>query len=197
MAKLRLREIHYACIPRGPDYLPDELRWIDWDKYPSNYLPTTFEADFLIGLRLCYSRLKQLWEGRMRVWSDEGHHRRDLIRSGLRCHGPITDLGAELSFTVPGRDHSMQKKAIFLRDTDNIIGQEHTIMGYRTLDPPKCCDCGFKECDGIEVGIRSLCPDAVVVKKWGVRVVLRDDDDERDYSYYNVVKTMLSYEDVK
>ncbi|KAM7469055.1 hypothetical protein LguiA_007238 [Lonicera macranthoides] len=132
-----------------------------------------------------------------RVWSDEGHHRRDLIRSGLRCHGPITDLGAELSFTVPGRDHSMQKKAIFLRDTDNIIGQEHTIMGYRTLDPPKCCDCGFKECDGIEVGIRSLCPDAVVVKKWGLRVVLRDDDDERDYSYYNVVKTILSYEDVK
>ncbi|KAM7473396.1 hypothetical protein LguiB_020639 [Lonicera macranthoides] len=64
MAKLRLLEIHNTCIPKGPDYLPNELRWIDWDKYPSNSLPTTFEADILVGLRLRYSRLKQLWEGR-------------------------------------------------------------------------------------------------------------------------------------
>ncbi|KAM7469122.1 hypothetical protein LguiA_007305 [Lonicera macranthoides] len=64
MTKLRLLEIHDACIPKGPDYLPDELRWIDWDKYPSNYLPAMFEADVLVGLRLCCSRLKQLWEGR-------------------------------------------------------------------------------------------------------------------------------------
>ncbi|KAM7469024.1 hypothetical protein LguiA_007207 [Lonicera macranthoides] len=59
MAKLRLLEIHYTCIPRGLDYLPDELQWIDWDKHPSNYLPTTFEADFLVGLRLRYSRLSR------------------------------------------------------------------------------------------------------------------------------------------
>ncbi|KAM7469082.1 hypothetical protein LguiA_007265 [Lonicera macranthoides] len=64
MTKLRLLEIHNACIPKGPDYLPDELRWIDWDKYPSNSLPAMFEADVLIGLRLRCSRLKQLWEGR-------------------------------------------------------------------------------------------------------------------------------------
>ncbi|KAM7473447.1 hypothetical protein LguiB_020690 [Lonicera macranthoides] len=65
MTKLRLLEIHNACIPKGPDYLPDELRWIDWDKYPSNSLPAMFEADVLVGLQLRRSRLKQLWEGRM------------------------------------------------------------------------------------------------------------------------------------
>ncbi|KAM7469097.1 hypothetical protein LguiA_007280 [Lonicera macranthoides] len=64
MAKLRLLEIHYTHIPKGPDYLPNELRWIDWDEYPSNYLPTTFEADNLVGLRLHRSGLRQLWEGR-------------------------------------------------------------------------------------------------------------------------------------
>ncbi|KAM7473444.1 hypothetical protein LguiB_020687 [Lonicera macranthoides] len=56
MAKLRLLEIHYTSIPKGPDYLPNELRWIDWDEYPSNYLPTTFEADILVGLQLRWSR---------------------------------------------------------------------------------------------------------------------------------------------
>ncbi|KAM7469087.1 hypothetical protein LguiA_007270 [Lonicera macranthoides] len=66
MTKLRLLEIHNACIPKGPDYLPDELRWIDWDKYPSNYLPEMFEANVLVGLRLRCSRLKQLWDGRMK-----------------------------------------------------------------------------------------------------------------------------------
>ncbi|KAM7473445.1 hypothetical protein LguiB_020688 [Lonicera macranthoides] len=65
MTKLRLLEIHNTCIPKGPDYLPDELRWIDWDKYPSNSLPAMFEANVLVGLRLRCSRLKQLWEGRM------------------------------------------------------------------------------------------------------------------------------------
>ncbi|KAM7469109.1 hypothetical protein LguiA_007292 [Lonicera macranthoides] len=58
MTKLRLLEIHYTRIPKGPDYLPNELRWIDWDKYPSNYLPTTYEADILVGLRLHWSRLR-------------------------------------------------------------------------------------------------------------------------------------------
>ncbi|KAM7469106.1 hypothetical protein LguiA_007289 [Lonicera macranthoides] len=52
MTELRLLEIHNACIPKGPDYLPNELWWIDWDKYPSNALPAMFEADVLVGLRL-------------------------------------------------------------------------------------------------------------------------------------------------
>ncbi|KAM7473403.1 hypothetical protein LguiB_020646 [Lonicera macranthoides] len=64
MSKLRLLEIHNTRIPKGPDHLPNELRWIDWDEYPSKYLPTTFEADFLVGLRLHCSWLKQLWEER-------------------------------------------------------------------------------------------------------------------------------------
>ncbi|KAM7469007.1 hypothetical protein LguiA_007190 [Lonicera macranthoides] len=64
MAKLRLLEIRNTCFPKSPNYLPNELRWIDWDKYPLNSLPTTFEADILVGLRLHHSRLKQLWEGR-------------------------------------------------------------------------------------------------------------------------------------
>ncbi|KAM7473448.1 hypothetical protein LguiB_020691 [Lonicera macranthoides] len=67
MTKLRLLEIHNACIPKGPDYLPDELRWIDWDKYPSNSLPAMFEANVLVGLRLRCSRLKQLWDGRTKI----------------------------------------------------------------------------------------------------------------------------------
>ncbi|KAM7469040.1 hypothetical protein LguiA_007223 [Lonicera macranthoides] len=282
MAKLRLLEIHNTCIPKGPDYLPNELRWIDWDKYPSNSLPTTFEADILVGLRLRYSRLKQLWEGRtldltdcnllaspdglgslfslkelhlggnkfenlpnlnqlsqlahlelnrcemlrelpelpsgirrlfandcravnsysgileniilpgraipgwfrnhtftghsallelpqnpkikgysffvilevvkkvksckLAEFDDEDDHRGHLRWSGLRHDGPITVVGVELSFTALGPGHSIQQRAIYLRDTDNIIGQEHMIMGYRTSDDfHSCIDCRWEE----------------------------------------------------
>ncbi|KAM7469110.1 hypothetical protein LguiA_007293 [Lonicera macranthoides] len=412
MAKLRYLEIHNTRIPEGPDYLPDELRWIDWDEFPSNYLPTTFEANFLVRLRLCYSRLEQLWEGgkslsfrkslsqswtsvfqslshlrkrqkTMRslvllpiwgltsltrldltdcnlregailgdlgslfslkelrlggnnfnnlpslnqlsqlvilelnrcemlrelpelplrlerlfandcaslrvsavqfgmckleyVWfqncrkllnygecdtvantllrqmlqgtwrrslsgtpenvilpgraipewfcnhtftehsvslklprnwyynpkfkgysffvilevrnkvkscnfsdsDDEIDHRRKLRWSGLQHDGPITDVGVELSFTEPSHYHSIHKKAIHLRETNNITGMEHTIMGYPTLDIfEDCIDCCWYERGGIEVGIRLLSPDTVVVKDWGVRLVFKDDDDD-------------------
>ncbi|KAM7469103.1 hypothetical protein LguiA_007286 [Lonicera macranthoides] len=83
MAKLRLLEIHYTRIPKGPDYLPNELRWIDWVEYPSNYLPSTFEANILVGLRLRWSRLRQLWDGR-KVRRQE---------SGSR----MTDIGAQVA----------------------------------------------------------------------------------------------------
>ncbi|KAM7473367.1 hypothetical protein LguiB_020610 [Lonicera macranthoides] len=80
MAKLRLLKIHNTCILKGSDYLPGELRWIDWDKYPSNSLPTMFEAYVLVGLRLRHSRLKQLWDERMDLESIEEIHQ-NLLKS--------------------------------------------------------------------------------------------------------------------
>ncbi|KAM7473453.1 hypothetical protein LguiB_020696 [Lonicera macranthoides] len=87
MTKLRLLEIHNACIPKGPDYLPDELRWIDWDKYPSNSLPSMFEADVLVGLRLRCSSLKQLWKGKTVALSLSREHVLSISSrpSQLRC----------------------------------------------------------------------------------------------------------------
>ncbi|KAM7477573.1 hypothetical protein LguiA_025786 [Lonicera macranthoides] len=90
MAKLRLLEIHCTRIPKGPDYLPNELRWIDWDKYPSNYLPTTFEADNLVRLRLRWSRLRQLWEGRTMRRQESGARMRDIGEVARRiCRATI------------------------------------------------------------------------------------------------------------
>ncbi|KAM7473451.1 hypothetical protein LguiB_020694 [Lonicera macranthoides] len=94
MTELRLLEIHNACIPKGPDYLPDELRWIDWDKYPSNALPAMFEADALVGLRLHCSRLKQLWEGRTAktkfIKSNSTRTLRNTINQDFTAYGEIS-----------------------------------------------------------------------------------------------------------
>ncbi|KAM7469029.1 hypothetical protein LguiA_007212 [Lonicera macranthoides] len=349
MSKLRLLEIHYTCIPEGPYFLPDELWWIDWDKYPSNSLPTMFEAYILVGLQLRHSRLNQLWEGRtlnltdcnllaipgdlgslfsleelrlggnnfenlpslnrlsqlahielnrcgmlrelpalpsrirrlfandcaslrvsadrfamckigyvwfqncrkllynggdeilammilqqklqgsmkhfrgipekiilpgsvipawfcnhtftehsvllkfspnskfkgysffvilevknkdkscnFRIGDGETNHHEDLRWSDLRHDGLIADFGAKLWFTEPGHHHSICYPSIYLMDTDNIVGLEHTIIGYLPFFICHgCIDCHWEELGEIEVDIRSLSPDTVVVKKWG------------------------------
>ncbi|KAL5843536.1 hypothetical protein ACOSQ4_009494 [Xanthoceras sorbifolium] len=49
----------------SPSYLPDELRYLCWDRYPSKTLPSSFSAENLVELDLSDSSLEQLWEGKM------------------------------------------------------------------------------------------------------------------------------------
>ncbi|KAL3509338.1 hypothetical protein ACH5RR_028739 [Cinchona calisaya] len=63
MNKLRLLKIHNACVSRGPTCIPEEIRWLNWHGYPSKSLPDSFQAEKLVGLKLQYSRVIQLWKG--------------------------------------------------------------------------------------------------------------------------------------
>ncbi|KAL3499787.1 hypothetical protein ACH5RR_038880 [Cinchona calisaya] len=63
MNKLRLLKIHNACVSRGPNCIPNELQWLNWHGYPSKFLPDSFQAEKLVGLKLQYSRIIQLWKG--------------------------------------------------------------------------------------------------------------------------------------
>ncbi|TXG47006.1 hypothetical protein EZV62_026300 [Acer yangbiense] len=46
------------------DYLPDELRYLHWESYPLEVLPSSFDPMNLVELDLSSSNIKQLWEGR-------------------------------------------------------------------------------------------------------------------------------------
>ncbi|KAL3499788.1 hypothetical protein ACH5RR_038881 [Cinchona calisaya] len=63
MEKLRLLKIRNACVSRGPNRIPNEIRWLDWHGYPSKFFPDSFQAEKLVGLELQYSRIIQLWKG--------------------------------------------------------------------------------------------------------------------------------------
>ncbi|XP_062030233.1 disease resistance protein RPV1-like [Rosa rugosa] len=45
------------------DYLPNELRLLDWPYYPSQYLPSNFTMKNLVQLNICESRISCLGEG--------------------------------------------------------------------------------------------------------------------------------------
>ncbi|XP_075657557.1 TMV resistance protein N-like [Castanea sativa] len=52
-------------LPQGLNYLSNELRVVDWHGYPLKSLPTSFQPNKLVELRMHCSDLKQLWKGIM------------------------------------------------------------------------------------------------------------------------------------
>ncbi|KAJ6855754.1 hypothetical protein NC651_040399 [Populus alba x Populus x berolinensis] len=49
--------------PTGLEYLPNELRYLQWDGFPSKSLPPSFRAEHLVELHLRGSKLEKLWTG--------------------------------------------------------------------------------------------------------------------------------------
>ena len=52
-------------LPQGLDYLSNKLHVIDWYGYPLKSLPTSFQPNKLVELRMHCSDIKQLWKGIM------------------------------------------------------------------------------------------------------------------------------------
>ncbi|TXG68584.1 hypothetical protein EZV62_003519 [Acer yangbiense] len=51
-------------LPHGLNYLPNELRFLHWNGYPSKALPSTFSLVNLVELDLSTGNIEQLWEGK-------------------------------------------------------------------------------------------------------------------------------------
>lgn len=63
MSRLRLLRIRNACFDSGPEYLSNELWFLEWHNYPSKSLPSCFQPENLVEVHMCYSNLRQLWLG--------------------------------------------------------------------------------------------------------------------------------------
>jgi hypothetical protein len=71
MTNLRYLKIYNASdgstcnvyFPDGLEWLSDKLRYLQWDGYCLEYLPSTFCAEMLVELHLLNSKLKKLWVG--------------------------------------------------------------------------------------------------------------------------------------
>ncbi|XP_038720255.1 disease resistance-like protein DSC1 isoform X2 [Tripterygium wilfordii] len=56
-----------VLLAQGLEFLPHELRYLEWDAYPLASLPSNFHAENLVVLRLCHSHVEQLWNGRQNL----------------------------------------------------------------------------------------------------------------------------------
>ncbi|KAI5312906.1 hypothetical protein L3X38_042080 [Prunus dulcis] len=64
MLNLKFLEFDNVMISSSPSILPNSLRSIKWSHYPSEYLPSGIQLNFLVALEMCHSKLVQLWDGR-------------------------------------------------------------------------------------------------------------------------------------
>ncbi|KAJ8746837.1 hypothetical protein K2173_003843 [Erythroxylum novogranatense] len=62
MTKLRLLKFEKLSLSHGLEYLSSELRYLEWPEYPFKYLPSTFQLDRLVELRMQNSRIEQFWK---------------------------------------------------------------------------------------------------------------------------------------
>ncbi|KAI5312258.1 hypothetical protein L3X38_041431 [Prunus dulcis] len=64
MLNLKFLEFDNMMISSSPRILPNSLRSIKWSRYPSKFLPSGFQPNFLISLKMTESKLVRLWDGR-------------------------------------------------------------------------------------------------------------------------------------
>ncbi|XP_073261928.1 TMV resistance protein N-like isoform X2 [Populus alba] len=63
MSKLRLLKIDNVQLSEGPEDLSNELRFLEWNYYPSKSLPAGLQVDKLVELHMANSSIEQLWYG--------------------------------------------------------------------------------------------------------------------------------------
>ncbi|PRQ34066.1 putative toll-like receptor, P-loop containing nucleoside triphosphate hydrolase [Rosa chinensis] len=64
MPKLKFLEFDNLIISSGPTFLPNSLRILIWNWYPSKSLPASFRPNMLAELKMQRSNLVRLWDGR-------------------------------------------------------------------------------------------------------------------------------------
>ncbi|GMY19124.1 disease resistance protein RPV1-like, partial [Fagus crenata] len=65
MYNLKFLRIRNIFLQKGPEHLPNDLRILDWDGYPSESLPLSFQPVELVQLHLQRSKIERLWIGIM------------------------------------------------------------------------------------------------------------------------------------
>ncbi|WKA11181.1 hypothetical protein VitviT2T_028706 [Vitis vinifera] len=60
-----MRDDYKVKLSKDFEFPSYELRYLYWHGYPLEYLPSSFNAEDLVELDMCYSSLKQLWENDM------------------------------------------------------------------------------------------------------------------------------------
>ena len=62
MQRLRLLQLDHVNLTEDYRYLPKQLRWIYWKRFPLNYIPHDFYLGRVIAIDLRHSNLRLVWK---------------------------------------------------------------------------------------------------------------------------------------
>ncbi|XP_050383809.1 disease resistance protein RUN1-like [Argentina anserina] len=109
MASLRYLKLHRNHHMQYLECLPDALRYLDWNEYPFQSLPSKFSPDNLVELHMLNSKLKRLW--------GKSQNLSNLRRIDLSWSSDLAEVG-ELSNSVNIESINLEGCASLVEVTD-------------------------------------------------------------------------------
>ncbi|PWA95134.1 Pentatricopeptide repeat-containing protein [Artemisia annua] len=102
MNNLRLLDVHGEFTCGEPTFLPYELRWLCWKKYPFLSLPVA-DMHKLVGLEMKYGKIERLWKGHKKhatepVWHLDSGCSRSMTGVKQYLHKYIEEPGPKEVF---------------------------------------------------------------------------------------------------
>ncbi|KAK9944454.1 hypothetical protein M0R45_010022 [Rubus argutus] len=94
MHKLRLLQLSHVQLKGYYEGFLTELRWLCWNEFPFHSLPNDFPLGCLVVLEMCYSNLREVWQGAKYFPSlkilDLSHSHGELIVNGCTSLETVT-----------------------------------------------------------------------------------------------------------
>ncbi|KAG7945423.1 hypothetical protein I3843_15G150700 [Carya illinoinensis] len=140
MKRLKLFINQNGCFSGGPNYLPNELRVLDWPGYPLQSLPPNFHGEKLTILRIHNSPIKELGEG-------------------FKSHQNLTTM--DFSYCtfltkIPDLSRSPNLKELTLRHCTNLVEVDDYVGFLDKLENINLLECSSLRCFPTRLKLRSL-----------------------------------------
>ncbi|KAL5055145.1 hypothetical protein RYX36_035827, partial [Vicia faba] len=155
MSHLRLLIINSVNISGSLGCISNELRYVEWLKYPFMCLPSTFQPNQLVELILKSSCIKQLWEGKKylpKLRTLDLSYSKDLVK--MSDFGEVPNLERlnlegciKLEQLDPSIEFLRKLVSLNLKDCQNLKNIPNNIFGLSSLKDLNMSGCSrcFKE----------------------------------------------------
>ncbi|KAG8479357.1 hypothetical protein CXB51_029142 [Gossypium anomalum] len=136
MKKLRLLKVYCLSSCDNFEFLFNELRLLEWIRYPLKSLPSSFPLDNLVALLLPYSRIEQLWKRniqplyKLKVFNLKGFE--NLIKTPDFTTAPNLEAAKVLGVFQPKLNGNLLE-TLNLKDCRNLVSLPSSIGGYKGL----------------------------------------------------------------
>ncbi|XP_044495428.1 disease resistance protein RUN1-like isoform X2 [Mangifera indica] len=141
MNNLRLLKINDVVLPKGLEFLPNELRILKWHGYPLKSLTSGFKAEKLVELDLSHSGIEQIWKDLVhldKLKICKLSHSKKLIRTpdfrGVPNLERIILEGCTNLYELHPSIGNLEKLHVLnLKDCRNLPSLPRVISGWRSL----------------------------------------------------------------
>ncbi|KAK4279023.1 hypothetical protein QN277_016789 [Acacia crassicarpa] len=128
-------------LPQELKYLPNELKLLQWDNFPSKSLPSTFSAEKLVSFEMRNSQVRMLWHGKQNLVN--------LRKIDLTESYNLMEL--------PDLSEALNLQEVYLLNCTSLRDLHPSILSLHKLEILRLDWCEALTCLRCDIPLRSLC----------------------------------------